>query len=226
VHYPGRGVTSQHDAGAARAWFLCGTCSPSAGPLGPAAWYKQASSHGLLAKSLWTTMSNAFWRTLDLSPSRSKTSCRAKLGPEQNGSPGGDTVQLGCEMLAPRRGPSLPCLREAQRLLLRLAAGRNAGKEGSSMRRKSLREISLCAEQGVASGGWVREEGLRKGFVPKLFLCWHIDFTERGGKTERGGTSGSWLACRWELVAPSPCSTPVCDASLPPSRGSVLSLGS
>lgn len=33
VHYPGYDITSQQDAGAAFAWVLCGTCSPSAAPL-------------------------------------------------------------------------------------------------------------------------------------------------------------------------------------------------
>lgn len=154
-----------------------------------------------------------------LFPSWSKTSRWPKLGPEQNSSPGHDAALLRFEMLTLRMltlrmGPSLPYLQKQPWQLLRLAAGRNACKKGSSIAWKKTRSMRSAFVQNrvllLAAGGWVREGGLRKGFVLKLFWCRHIDFIEEE-KGERGGVLGSCLACprcRWELAATSPCSTP------------------
>lgn len=73
-----------------------------------------------------------------LFPSRSKSSCWAKLGPEQNSSSGYDVALLRFEMLTLTMGLSLPYLQEQPWQLLHAAMKKElACKEGSSIRWKN-----------------------------------------------------------------------------------------
>lgn len=126
-------------------------------------------------------------------------------------------------------GADLPYLQTQPWQLLHSAAGRNAWEKGLQQDEKSsLRSAFVQNRVSLpAAGGWVREGELRKGFVPKLFWCQHIGFREEL-KREQGGASGSCLTCPRFRGGQQPqayVQLPVCCASLPPSQGSLLSLG-
>lgn len=93
--------------------------------------------------------------------------------------------------------------------------------KGTSVRGKKLRELSLCAEQGVAAGS--RRMGQRsraeEGFCAKIILVSAHRFQRRAEK-RAGGASGSCLTCprceRGGSREGACVHIPVCRVSLPP----------
>lgn len=79
--------------------------------------------------------------------------------PEQNSSPGWDAALLRFEMLMLRMGLTCPTCRSGRGSSWLGYREECLGK-GTSVRGKKLRELSLCAEQGVAAGS--RRMGQRR----------------------------------------------------------------